>query len=35
MEGLRKILLEEIPLWIKMMFMEKRLMRIEPNKMVE
>jgi hypothetical protein len=35
MEGPRRRLLEEIPLWIKMLFMEKGLMRMEPDRMVE
>jgi hypothetical protein len=28
-------MLEEIPLWIKMFFVEKGLMHMEPNQMVE
>jgi hypothetical protein len=35
MEGPRKRLLEEIPLWIKMLFMEKGLMCMEPDRMDE
>jgi hypothetical protein len=30
-EGLRKWMLEEIPLWIKMFFIEKGLMHMELN----
>jgi hypothetical protein len=33
--GPRKRLLEEIPLWIKMLFVEKGLMCMEPDRMVE
>jgi hypothetical protein len=35
MEGPRKQLLEEIPLWIKILFMEKGMMHMELNRMVE
>jgi hypothetical protein len=34
-KGRRKRLLEEIPLWIKMLFMEKGLMHMDPNRMDE
>jgi hypothetical protein len=34
-EGPRKRILEEISLWIKMLFMEKGLMCMEPDRMVE
>jgi hypothetical protein len=34
-EGPRKRLLEEIPLWIKMLFVEKGMMCMEPDRMVE
>jgi hypothetical protein len=33
--GPRRRLLEEIPLWIKMLFMEKGIMCMEHNRMVE
>jgi hypothetical protein len=33
--GPRRRLLEEIPLWIKMLFIEKGIMCMEPNRMVE
>jgi hypothetical protein len=33
--GLRKRQLEEIPLWIKMLFVEKGMMHIEPDRMVD
>jgi hypothetical protein len=35
MKGPRKTLLEEIPLWIKMFFIKKGLMHMEPNRMDE
>jgi hypothetical protein len=34
-EGPRRRLLEEIPLWIKMLFMEKGMMHMDPDRMVE
>jgi hypothetical protein len=34
-EGPRKWMLEEIPLWIKMLFVERRMMCMEPDRMVE
>jgi hypothetical protein len=34
-EGLRKWMLEEIPLWIKMLFVEKGMMCMEPDRMAE
>jgi hypothetical protein len=34
-EGPRKWMLEEIPLWIKMLFVEKIMMCMEPDRMVE
>jgi len=34
-EGPRKRMLEEIQLWIKMLFMEKELMHMDPDKMDE
>jgi hypothetical protein len=34
-EGLRKWILEEIPLWIKMLFMKKGLFHMEIDRMVE
>jgi hypothetical protein len=33
--GPRRRLLEEIPLWINMLFMKKGLMCMDPNRMVE
>jgi hypothetical protein len=33
--GPRRRLLEEIPLWIKMLFVEKGIMHMEPDRMVE
>jgi hypothetical protein len=34
-EGPRKKMLEDIPLWIKMLFVEKGMMRMELDRMVE
>jgi hypothetical protein len=34
-EGPRKQMLEEIPLWIKMLFVERRMMHMDLNRMVE
>jgi hypothetical protein len=34
-KGPRKRLLEEIPMWIKMLFVEKGLMHMEPDRMAE
>jgi hypothetical protein len=34
-EGPRKQMLEEIPLWIKMLFVDKGLMHMEPKRMAE
>jgi hypothetical protein len=34
-EGIRKRMLEEIPLWIKMLLVEKTIMCMEPNRMVK
>jgi hypothetical protein len=34
-EGPRKKMLEEIPLWIKMLFVERRMMCMESNRMVD
>jgi hypothetical protein len=31
----RKRLLEDIPMWIKMLFLEKGMMCMEPDRMVE
>jgi hypothetical protein len=33
--GPRRRLLEEIPLWIKMLFMEKGITHMDPDRMVE
>jgi hypothetical protein len=35
MKGLRKYMLEEIPLWINMLFVEKGIMHMDPDRMVE
>jgi len=35
MEGPRRSLSEEIPHWIKMLFVEKGLMHMEPDRMAE
>jgi hypothetical protein len=34
-EGPQKNLLEEIPFWIKMLFVEKGLMQMEPDRMAK
>ena len=34
-EGSIKCMLEEIPLWIKMLFVEKKMMCMEPDRMAE
>jgi hypothetical protein len=33
--NLRRTMLEEIPLWIKMLLMEKGMMHMHPNRMVD
>jgi hypothetical protein len=34
-EGPRKQMLEEIPLWIKMLFVERRMIRMDSDRMAE
>jgi hypothetical protein len=34
-EGPRKWMLEEIPLWIKMLFIGRRMMHMDPNRLDE
>jgi hypothetical protein len=34
-EGPRKKMLEENPLWIKMLFVERRMIHMDPNRMAE